>query len=153
MILKIDVNKLMEIIGKQGVSFFGICSERKLKKIEEALIKNIGEWFSSISEEADKKLSLDEFIDKYGYNEAMNIVLIRKMEEHGLINNHPTFSVYDAYLSLCEINDLTPIYNKISFSRDICKYLGYSIQDFHKKQHKYRMFRKLEGGKSTLSKD
>lgn len=143
MILKIDVNKLMEIIGKQGVSFFGICTERKIEKIEEALIKNIGEWFSGIPEESDKKMSVDEFIDKWGYNTAMNCLLIRKMDESGLIKNHPTFWVYDAYLSLCKEAELTPEFNKISFSREVCKYLGYSIQDFHKNQHKYRVFRKL----------
>lgn len=155
MLLKIDVNELMKIIGNQGVSFFGICSERKTKKIEEALIKNIGKWLSGISEEPEE-ITLDELIDRWGYNTAMNCVVIRKMDEAGLIKNHATFWVYDTYLKLCEGQNLTPEYNKITFSREICcKCLGYSIQDVHKDQHKYRVFRKLRKAskKSASSQD
>lgn len=146
MILKIDVKKIMDIIGKNGVSFFGLSKESQLKKIEADLVKNIGDWFGSEHEEV-VEITFDEAVKRYGYNETMNALIVRKMHEGGIIKDRATFWVYEQYIKLCEQNNVTPIFKKVPFSRDVCKYLGYEVCDVHRRDdrgdRKYRVFRKL----------
>ncbi len=69
-----------------------------------------------------------------------NALIIRKMDEDGLILNHPTFDVYERYITLCNERGISPQYNKITFSKAIHQFLGYPIKGVKRGGRKCRIF-------------
>lgn len=143
--LVVDVQKMLNLLEQHGINIIiRDQSPEHIETINNILSNSLQKWMraeeSSVSENKIE-MSFDTYAEQYGYEEAVNALIIQKMIEHGLVKNHATFWVYQNYVKLCEQNKVLPMFNKLSFSKAITQAYHYKIQDLKRGGIKYRVFR------------
>ena len=146
--ISVDVEKMLNILEQHGIEIeIPGSSKKKYRRVDKILSASLSKWLNIKQEddipEAPIEITFDKFAEKYGYAEAVNAYIIRKMEEHGIIQNRATFWVYEQYITLCESNNVTPLFNKLYFSKVVSRAFHYWIQDIKREGKKYRVFRKV----------
>lgn len=88
------------------------------------------------------KSVIDELfpVKEVGENKHRQLIFIAAMADGGYIDNRTNFSSYESFVRLCRSDKIKPVFNQISFSKFIVRYLNYEIKDQKYMNRKYRVF-------------
>lgn len=141
----VDVQKMLNLLEQHGIKVtIQDQSPERIENMNNILSASLRKWMRLDEESVPEnpiEISFDDYVKQYGYEEAINAVIVRKMVEHGLVKDHATFWVYQQYIKLCEQNKVLPMFNKLYFSKVITQAFHYTIQDLKRNGTKYRVFR------------